>query len=274
MRVQKRRVTLVGACVFSLAIVASAVVGEVNLLKLSNAVPSLIDFVARIAPEISISTFGEDIASWMWSFNYWIVLIADTVVMAFLGTFIGVVLAFSTCFYSSRNLVSSTLVYVISRRVQELARTVPELVYALIFVIAFGVGPLAGVLAIGIHTWGALGKLFSEVNENIDTGVLDGIRSAGGAWSEIIRLGVVPQVLPNYVSYTLLRFEINVRSASVLGLVGAGGIGQELYLVIRQFEYPDISAILLLIVLTVVLIDIVSERVRHRLIGRFSLAGA
>jgi phosphonate transport system permease protein len=153
----------------------------------------------------------------------------------------------------------------------EMARTVPELVFALIFVYAFGLGPLPGVLAIAVHSMGALGKLFSEVNENINPGPMEGVRAAGGNWWQVIRYAVVPQVLPNLTSYTLLRFEINVRASSVVGFVGAGGIGQELYTVIRQFIYVDVSALVLLLVLTVALLDIICEHIRHRLIGAQAL---
>jgi phosphonate transport system permease protein len=151
------------------------------------------------------------------------------------------------------------------RRFLEACRTVPELVYALIFVWAFGVGPLAGILAIAIHTVGALGKLFAEVIENADLGAVDGVKCAGGGWMQQMRFGLLPQVAPNLLSYAILRFEINVRGASVIGFVGAGGIGQELYAVIAQNYYEEISAIVVLIILTVTLIDLVSERLRRRL---------
>jgi phosphonate transport system permease protein len=153
------------------------------------------------------------------------------------------------------------------RRVLEFGRTVPEIVFALIFVVAFGLGPLPGVLAIAIHTTGALGKLFSEVVDNIDPNPVEGVRSSGGTWFAQVRFGVVPQVLSNFVSYSLLRFEINVRGAAVMGFVGAGGIGEELITAIRKFFYADVSAILLLIMVCVVVIDLVSERVRHRLLA-------
>jgi len=109
------------------------------------------------------------------------------------------------------------------------------------------------------------------VNENIDFASVEGVRAAGGNWFQVVRYAVIPQVLPNFTSYALLRFEINVRSAAIIGFVGAGGIGQELFFVIRQFIYSDISAIVLLIIMTVSLIDISCERVRHRLIGREQL---
>ena len=123
------------------------------------------------------------------------------------------------------------------------------------------------MLALAIHSTGALGKLFSEIVENIDMKPVDGVIASGGTWLQKVRFGVVPQVLPNFVSYALLRFEINVRGAAVLGFVGAGGIGQTLLEVIRKFYYSDISAILVLIIATVMVIDALTERLRYRLIG-------
>jgi phosphonate transport system permease protein len=137
----------------------------------------------------------------------------------------------------------------------------------LIFVLAFGLGPLPGVLAIAIHTTGALGKQFAEVVENIDSKPIEGVAAGGGSWVQIVRFGAVPQVLSNFASYALLRFEINVRGAAVMGFVGAGGIGQDLIEAVRKFYYTDISAILLLIIVTVMMIDFVTERVRHHLLG-------
>jgi phosphonate transport system permease protein len=140
-------------------------------------------------------------------------------------------------------------------------------VFALIFVWAFGVGALAGILAIALHTTGALGKLFAEAMENAAMGPWEGVRAAGGSWAQACRFAVLPQVLPNLLSYALLRFEINLRSASVIGFVGAGGIGEELYKVIAFNYYEEISAIVLLIILAVAAIDMLSERLRHRAIG-------
>jgi phosphonate transport system permease protein len=137
----------------------------------------------------------------------------------------------------------------------------------LIFVVAFGLGALPGVLALAIHTMGALGKLFSEVVENIDMKPVDGLTSTGASWTEMVRFAAVPQVLANFASYGLLRFEINVRGAAVMGFVGAGGIGQDLIEAIRKFYYSDVSAILLMIILTVTIIDLVTEQIRHRLVG-------
>jgi phosphonate transport system permease protein len=144
---------------------------------------------------------------------------------------------------------------------------VPELVFALMFVIAFGLGPLAGVLAVAIHSLGALGKLFAEVVENIDMKPVEGMHATGAPWHVAMRFGALPQTMSNFVSYALLRFEVNVRGATVMGFVGAGGIGMDLIEAIRKFYYSDVSAILVLIVITVSVIDTVTGYVRHRLIG-------
>jgi phosphonate transport system permease protein len=154
------------------------------------------------------------------------------------------------------------------KRIFEFCRTVPDLVFALMFVSAFGLGPLAGILSIAIHTFGTLGKLFTEAIENIDMKPVEGVRSTGSRFIETVRFGALPQVMSTFASYTLLRFEINVREGSVVGMVGAGGIGQDLFVAIRKFYYTDVSAILLMIIVCVAVIDLVTERIRHRLSGQ------
>ena len=268
---QTRRV-FAAAAVFLVLFLVSAEVGEFEPVALIEGVPGLFNYIGRTLPDLSAATLGRDLADWFWALPTWLGLLLDTVLIAFMGTLLGTVGALALCFSGSRNLMSNTPVYFVSRRVLEITRTVPDLVFALIFVRAFGLGELPGVLAISLSSMGALGKLYSEVNENIDMRPLDGLRAAGANWFQTIRYGVVPQVLPNYASYTLLRFEINVRSAAVIGFVGAGGIGQELYFVIRQFIYTDISAIVVLIVLTVMVIDFGCERIRHHFIGREGLS--
>lgn len=251
-----------------LAFTASVWIGEVRPGRFVEGLPGFLNYIDGTLPKATGAGVVADLQEWYWGLGRWLALLFDTVVIAFLGTLAGYIVGFALSFSGSRNLVRSRAIYFVSRRLTEIARAVPELVYALIFVFAFGIGPLAGVLAIAIHTAGALGKLFSEVNENIDERPPEGVRAAGGNWFEVIRFGVVPQVMPNFLSYSLLRFEINVRGAAIIGFVGAGGIGQELYFVIRQFVYADISAIVVLIVLTVSLIDVTCESVRHRMIGR------
>ncbi|WP_137153134.1 phosphonate ABC transporter, permease protein PhnE [Devosia sp. FKR38] len=269
----RRLWTLLQLAVFALALAGSIMVSNFNLAGLMNGLPKAWTYIAGTLPELRWQTLGADLADWYWGLRFWLRLLVETILMGFVGTVLGGVVALVLCFPASRNLVQHTAIYFAARRTLEFLRTVPELVFALIFVFAFGLGPFAGVLAIAVHTAGSLGKLFAEVNENVDTRPLDGIRAAGGNWLMLIRLGVAPQALPNYASYLLLRFEINVRGASALGIVGAGGIGQELYVAIRQFEYTDISAIMLLLIATTSIIDITCETIRHRLIGQDLHAG-
>jgi phosphonate transport system permease protein len=143
------------------------------------------------------------------------------------------------------------------------------LVFALIFVVAFGLGPFPGILALAIHTTGGLGKLFAEVVENIDMRPMDGVTASGASWTQAVRFAVVPQVISNFASYGLLRFEINVRGAAVMGFVGAGGIGQTLIEAIRKFYYSDVSAMLIMIIATVMVLDMLTESLRNWLLGRY-----
>jgi phosphonate transport system permease protein len=141
-------------------------------------------------------------------------------------------------------------------------RSINELVFAMLFVVAVGLGPFAGVLALWVHTTGVLAKLFAEAVEAIDPRPVEGIRATGARGLDEIAYGVVPQVMPLWVSYSLYRFESNVRSASVIGLVGAGGIGQMLWEIIRAFRFQETCAVIIIIVVTVTLIDTLSQRLR------------
>lgn len=268
---QQRTGTFFFAALFLIITAISLYVGEVRIDVILADLPGLFRYVHGTFPVIHADTALSDIKAWYWAFPVWLSLLFDTLIIAFLGTSLGAAGAFLLCFSGSRNLVRNTWIYLISRRIMEFARSVPELVYAMIFVFAFGLGPFPGVLAIAVHTCGSLGKLFSEVNENVNEDQIEGVRASGANWFQIIRYAVVPQVMPNFLSYALLRFEINVRSASVIGLVGAGGIGQELMFVIRQFVYQDISAIVLMIICTVAVIDISCEKLRHHIIGNEDL---
>ena len=187
--------------------------------------------------------------------------------IAYVATLTGIIGAFAAAAPASRNLMRRAWVRFAVRRSLEFCRTVPDIVFALIFVAAFGLGALPGVLAIAIHTTGALGKLFTEVVENIDMAPVEGVASTGASWLSQVRFAVTPQVLSNLVSYALLRFEVNVRGATVIGFVGAGGIGQDLIVAIRKFYYSDVSAMLLMIIATVMAIDMLSARLRHRLLA-------
>lgn len=206
-------------------------------------------------------------ADWFWNLGTWLGLMGETVLIAYVATLAGGAMAFGLSFVASRNLTRSAWARAAVRRLLEFARTVPDIVFALIFVVAFGLGPVPGVLAIGLHTMGTLGKLFAEVIENIDPKPIEGVTASGGSWLHRVRFAAVPQVLSNFASYFLLRFEINVRGAVVVGFVGAGGIGQTLLEAIRKFYYSDVSALLVLMIATVMLIDYGTERVRHAMLG-------
>jgi phosphonate transport system permease protein len=195
-------------------------------------------------------------------------LLGETILISYVGTLIGAVFAFALNFLAAENTSPAPLLRFAIRRLLEFARTVPGIVFALIFVIAFGLGPMAGVLAIAIHSTGALGKQFSEIVENADMKPVEGVRSTGASWMSCMRFAILPQVVAGYASYALLRFEINVREASVMGFVGAGGIGQELVVAIRKFYYSDVSAILVTIIITVFVIDIGTGWLRARLFGK------
>ncbi len=209
----------------------------------------------------------QSIAYWFYRINVYAVLLWQTIEMAILATALGFGAAFALSFPATHTFVGSRLIVVTTRRLLELLRAIPQVVLAFILVWPFGIGPLAGIVAIAAHTTGSLGKLFVELNENADPRPVEGIRSVGGSWLAQIRYGVVPQVMPGFLSYALLRFEINVRSSTIIGFVGAGGIGQELKRVIGFNIYEEVSAICILILLIVVAIDLTSERIRHRFIG-------
>ena len=268
LRRARRLSTVFGLCAFAVLVVGSAWIGNFNPAALIEGAPKLGDYVQRTLPTLRWGSLGGDLSYWFYGLRKWLDLLLETVLMAYLATLLGSIGALLLCFLGSANLASSRWSYLVARRLAEFFRTVPDLVFALIFVFAFGIGPLPGILAIALHSLGANGKLFAEANENIDMAPIEGLRAAGAGWTQIMRFAVIPQVLPNYVSYVLWRFEINVRTAAVMGFVGAGGIGMELIVAVRSLYYEDISAILILIVLTVSLIDIGCEKVRHAFIGR------
>ena len=263
----KRRQLWLGLLLLAVLVLLSGHVAEISFSKLYQHIGGFASYIDRIFHLENGRPVISDPAEWFWGWKKWLALMGETLLMAYLGTLLGATAAFVLCFLASQNLTQSKGVVFFTRRLMEFSRTVPELVFALIFVVAFSLGPLPGILALAIHTAGALGKLFAEVVENIDMKPVDGVVATGGNWFHKIRFAVLPQVASNFASYALLRFEINVRGASVLGFVGAGGIGQTLLEVIRKFYYADVSALLIMIIATVMVIDAVTERIRHKLIG-------
>jgi phosphonate transport system permease protein len=186
-----------------------------------------------------------------------------TVSIALWGTVLAITLAVPLGLLGARNLSPHPVVYHLARRVMDVLRAVNEFVFALMFVTAVGLGPFAGMLALGIHTGGVLGKLLSETIEAIDPGQMEGVAAVGAGPLHVVSFGVVPQVLPNFLSYVLLRFESDIRSASVIGMVGGGGIGFYLWDTSRSFNDREAATVILLIVGMVMCVDVVSARIRR-----------
>jgi phosphonate transport system permease protein len=202
-----------------------------------------------------------DFAEW----RHYLGELVITLQIALWGTALAVVCSVPLALLAASN-ITPWWVHQPVRRVLDACRSINEMVFALLFIVAVGLGPFAGVLALWVHTTGALAKLFSETVEAIDPHPVEGIRATGAHPLAEIVYGVIPQVMPLWISYTLYRFEANVRSASVVGMVGAGGIGMVLWEVIRGFQYAQTAAVLLMLIISVTLIDVMSSKLRKRLI--------
>ena len=207
----------------------------------------------------------------------------ETFAISFMGTLLSVAVALLLVFPASRNLVFSGVLfevdeagrpvrgariglYVIARGVLNLLRTVPHIVWALIFVFAVGLGPFPGVLALGLHTGGVLGKLFAEVVEDIETQPLEALQSTGASRFHIFVYGVLPRVLPQFLAYSLYRWEVNIREAIILGYVGAGGLGQQIQIAISLFLENKLLTLILAIYLMVTVVDYLSASLRRRIL--------
>jgi len=190
----------------------------------------------------------------------------ETVQMALAGTFLALVVAFPVGFLAARNTTPHRFVYYGVRMFLNLVRTIPDLALGLLFVAAVGLGAFAGTLALAVHTATVLGKLLSESVENIDEGVVEAIRATGAGYAQILSFAVLPQILPDLISFTLYRLETNIRAASVLGLIGAGGIGYLMNTSFRTFQYQEAAAIVLVLIALVMLVDYLSSRLRARVV--------
>jgi len=191
----------------------------------------------------------------------------ETINIAAVSTLIGALIAIVLSMLSTRGLARWPRLIPVFRRTMDVMRAVPEIVIALVLIFVLGGGPVPAMIAIAFHTSGALGKLFSEVNENASLKPVEGLASVGANWSQRMILGVVPQVAPNYLSYAMLRFEINIRASAILGFVGAGGIGYELKNAMSwgQGKYDESAAIFLMLFATIIVVDQISSAVRERL---------
>ena len=255
-----------------IGVILSSKIIDINGSNLLNGMPRLGDYISQILPSIEINKLflgSKDqgsIAYWYFNLPNYLKLLFETFNMALLATIVGSALALFLSFLAAKNTSPNSLLFFTIRRMLEFFRGVPEIIFAILFVWVLGIGPLAGIIAMTLHTTGSLGKLFSEVHENSNNKPIEALKASGGNWLSEMKFGLLPQVLPNLVSYALLRFEINIRASTILGFVGAGGIGQELYLVINFNYYEEVSAIILLIILTVISIDLLSSYLRKNVI--------
>ncbi len=191
----------------------------------------------------------------------------ETINIAAASTLIGTIAGTFLALMATRGMALWPALIPLFRRISDICRAIPEIVIALVLIFILGGGPVPAMIAIAIHTAGALGKLFSEVNENASLKPVEGLQSVGANWSQRMYLGVIPQVGPNYVSYALLRFEINIRASAILGFVGAGGLGYELRNAMSwgQGRYDEAAAIFILLFVTIVVVDQISGYLRDRL---------
>jgi phosphonate transport system permease protein len=261
---------------------------DANAGKFWDRLPHIFDFVSWLAPDdwrdvwramfdlASPNSDGSHATDYHEGRHYlteslyvpeYFFLIWETINVALLATLIAFTIGFLQCFLAAANVTGSGAARFVVRRCLELFRAFPEIVIAGVFATIMGLGPIPAIIAIVIHTIGALGKLFFEVVENADMRPVEGVKSVGGGWLQQIRYGLVPQVLPNFLSYGLLRLEINVRASTIIGAVGGGGIGEQLKLSISNSYGAKACAIILLLFLTVFIIDQFSAYLRRRLIG-------
>jgi phosphonate transport system permease protein len=280
--------------ILGLVILIAAFVSSVRFADESNAghffdrLPHLFDFLSWLIPKDWTDVWRAlfDIASpndkggeefnfangrvYVWGSFYipeYFELMIITINIALVSTIIAFVFAVPLSFFAARNLTKNWPLRIFTKRIMEFLRAFPEIVIAGLFSAILSIGPVAAIIAITLHTIGALGKLFYEVAENIDMKSDEGMRAVGANWLERVRFAALPQVMPNYASYALLRLEINVRASTIIGAVGGGGIGEELKLSISRGFGAKTVALVLLLFITIVAVDQFSAWLRRRLVG-------
>ncbi|PPG04445.1 phosphonate ABC transporter, permease protein PhnE [Pseudoclavibacter sp. RFBI5] len=243
---------LLGIPVAAVVLLWSFAGAEFNFSKLGDGAINMGEFLSRLFPP-DFSKFGSIFS-----------LLIETLQMAIVGTVLGAVLSLFMAFAASSNIAPKWMYYP-ARWVMNIIRSVPDLVFALMFVSAVGLGPFAGILAMTLGSIGSIGKVYAEAMESVDRGPMSAMQAVGASRRQLIQYGVLPQAAPLLVSYTLLLFEGNVRGATILGLVGAGGIGLELTTAMKMYDYGHLSAIIICIIVLVTLIDQGSALIRKRL---------
>jgi phosphonate transport system permease protein len=226
-----------------------------SIAELVRGLPWIFDLVARMLPP-----------NWAF-FERLVKPVVETIQIALWGTLLAVLLALPLCFLAARNLSPNLAVFHAMRQVLNALRGINEIIFALIFVAAVGLGPFSGVLALAIHGAGMLGKFFAEAVEEIDAGPVEALRATGASPTLVVIFGVLPQVIPSWIASTLYRFEVNLRAATILGMVGAGGIGFELMSSLKLFQYQDTAVCVLVILAMVMSADYLSSKLRARILA-------
>jgi phosphonate transport system permease protein len=229
-----------------------------------DGLPNVFDFPAEMLDDAS-----QKLVQFPAHFIEFLPSLLETINIAGAATLIGAIIGVFISLLATRGLAKWPRLIPVFRRVMDVLRAMPEIVIALVLIFIMGGGPVPAMIAIALHTIGALGKLFSEVNENADIKSVEGLESVGATWFQRMWLGILPQVIPNYLSYALLRFEINIRASAILGFVGSGGIGYELKNAMSwgKGKYDEAAVIFILLFLTIVLVDQLSGYARNKLIG-------
>jgi len=287
-QLQRRRLyTVLSILIFAVLIVASLdFANRANSGKFFERLPYLFDFLKTFSPDSPMEVFRamfdlpSPLADGSLKYDYtsdriyiteslyiphFIYQLVVTINIALVSTLVGSSFAFLLCFFASTNLVGAGATRFVVRRIMEVLRAFPEIVIAGLIAAILSIGPIAAIAAITIHTIGALGKLFFEVVENADMKADEGLRAVGASWLERVRYAIVPQVMPNFVSYTLLRAEVNVRASTIIGAVGGGGIGEVFRLAIGRDHAAKAYAIIILLLVTVIAVDQFSAWLRRRL---------
>ena len=244
------------AFIFSLlaALIFVVIDLEINFIKLfSDSSKYFGDILSRMLPP-DFSNFKNLSYSML-----------ETIEIAFLGTFIAIVLSIPVGLFSARNLAPNYIIFLLARIVTIFFRAIPEFIMAMILVIAVGFGAIPGVLALGFHTMGFLAKFYAEDIEHVNKGPIEALKSSGASKRQIISFAVIPQIIPSFVANNLYILDRNIRMATMLGIVGAGGIGYELQSSFRMFEYQKVSAIIIIIFITIFLIDHLSSYIRSKI---------
>ena len=227
---------------------------EINFINIfTNSFKYFLDIFSRMLPP-DFSNFRELVFS-----------MVETIEIAILGTFIAIILSIPLALLSAKNISPNIVVYFFAKTITVFFRAIPEFIIAMILVIAIGFGAMPGVLALGIHTMGFLAKFYAEDIEHINKGPIEALKSSGASKSQIISFAVIPQIIPSFVANNLYILDRNIRMATMLGIVGAGGIGYELQSSFRMFEYPRVSAIVIIIFVTIFLIDGLSSYIRSKI---------